>query len=73
MKRADQSNLSYLLASRPLIVKRNGQHVCLHDAFSGEVLGGQSSVRLIQNPGEVTRLIVEFVCDGKYVRMDGEP
>ncbi len=72
MKSSTQSNLSYLLASRPLVVKRSGQHVCLHDAFSGEVLGGQSSVKLIQNPGEATRLVVEFVCDGTHVRMDGE-
>ncbi|MBI6798672.1 hypothetical protein [Pseudomonas syringae] len=72
MKNADQSNLSYLLSSRPLIVKRKGQHVCLHDAFSGEVLGGQKSVKLIQEAGQITRLVVEFVCDGEYVRMDGE-
>ncbi len=52
--------------------KRSGPYVCLHDAFSGEVLGGQSSVKLIQNPGEATRLVVEFVCDGTHVRLDGE-
>jgi hypothetical protein len=72
MKIAEQTSLQYLLASRPLIVKRKGMHVCLHDAFSGEVLGGQKSVQLIQEAGEPTRLIVEFFCDGKYVRMDGE-
>ncbi|WP_229628750.1 hypothetical protein [Pseudomonas syringae] len=53
-------------------MKRKGQHVCLHDAFSGEVLGGQKSVKLIQEAGQITRLVVEFVCDGEYVRMDGE-
>jgi len=72
MKTDEQSNLQYLLSSRPLIVKRKGMHVCLHDAFSGEVLGGQKSVKLIQEAGEATRLVVEFVCDGNYVRMAGE-
>ena len=72
MKTSDQSSLQYLLSSRPLVVKRNGPYVCLHDAFSGEVLAGQNSVQLIQEPGEITRLVVEFQCDGKYVRLQGE-
>ncbi|URD41449.1 hypothetical protein M6G63_18670 [Pseudomonas sp. BYT-5] len=72
MKSAEQSRLKYLLSSRPLIVKREGMHVCLHDAFSGEVLAGQTKVQLIQEPGEVTRLVVEFNCDGEYVRLQGE-
>ena len=72
MKREEQSRLSYLLSSRPLVVKRNGIHVCLHDAFSGEVLAGQTKVQLIQEAGEVTRLIVEFNCDGSHVRLQGE-
>lgn len=72
MKKEDQSRLSYLLSSRPLVVKRQGNHVCLHDAFSGEVLAGQARVQLIQEPNEVTRLVVEFNCDGTHVRLDGE-
>lgn len=72
MKKAEQSRINYLLASRPLVVKRHGPHVCLHDAFSGEVLAGQTKVQLIQEPGESTRLIVEFNCDGNYVRLQGE-
>ena len=72
MKRDNQSNLDYLLTSRPLIVKRHGLHVCLHDAFSGEVLAGQTKVQLIQNADEFTRLVVEFTCDGKHVRLDGD-
>jgi len=72
MKSAEQSRLKYLLSSRPLIVKREGMHVCLHDAFSGEVLAGQTKVQLIQEPGEVTRLVVEFSCDGSYVRLEGD-
>lgn len=72
MKTPDQSSLQYLMSSRPLIIKRHGHSVCLHDAFSGEVLAGQSSVRLIQKPGEITRLVVEFQCDGKHVRLPGE-
>lgn len=72
MKSSEQSRLNYLLTSRPLIVKRNGLHYCLHDAFSGEVLAGQAQVRLVQNPNEVARLIVEFSCDGTHVRLDGE-
>lgn len=72
MKKADQSRLSYLLSSRPLLVKRSGLHVCLHDAFSGEVLAGQTKVQLIQEPGQVTRLVVEFNCDGNHVRLQGD-
>jgi len=72
MKAVDQSKLRYLLTSRPLVVKRNGLHVCLHDAFSGEVLAGQTRVQLIQEPNQLPRLIVEFSCDGKHVRLDGE-
>ncbi|WP_449432337.1 hypothetical protein [Pseudomonas putida] len=72
MKSAEQSRLNYLLSSRPLIVKREGMHVCLHDAFSGEVLAGQTKVQLIQEAGEMTRLIVEFNCDGERVRLVGE-
>ncbi|HDS1772049.1 hypothetical protein NPS33_05660 [Pseudomonas putida] len=72
MKNEEQSRLSYLLSSRPLVVKRDGLHVCLHDAFSGEVLAGQTKVQLIQEAGEVTRLIVEFNCDGRNVRLQGE-
>lgn len=72
MKSAEQSRLKYLLSSRPLVVKRDGMHVCLHDAFSGEVLAGQTKVQLIQEAGEVTRLVVEFSCDGTHVRLDGE-
>jgi len=72
VKSAAQSKLKYLLSSRPLIVKRDGMHVCLHDAFSGEVLAGQTKVQLIQEAGEMTRLIVEFHCDGEHVRLLGE-
>lgn len=72
MKRDDQSRLNYLLTSRPLIVKRNGMHVCLHDAFSGEPLAGQTNVRLEQGVGQVTKVVVEFNCDGSHVRLQGE-
>lgn len=72
MKCSENSRLKYLLSSRPLIVKREGMHVCLHDAFSGEVLAGQTKVQLIQEPGQVTRLVVEFNCDGEHVRLQGE-
>lgn len=72
MKSAERSRLKYLLSSRPLIVKREGMHVCLHGAFSGEVLAGQTKVQLIQEPGQVTRLVVEFNCDGEHVRLQGE-
>lgn len=70
MKRAEQSKIRYLLSSRPLIVKRDGQYLCLHDAFSGEVLAGQTKVQIIQEAGEVVRLLVEFQCDGSYVRLE---
>ncbi|MGE6387365.1 hypothetical protein ACQKEN_17075 [Pseudomonas sp. NPDC078416] len=72
MKRADQSRLSYLLSSRPLIIKKNGVHVCVHDAFSGEVLGGQLRVELIQGPESFAVLRVEFAVDGQMVRLEGE-
>ncbi|MEW2971544.1 hypothetical protein BGP84_06625 [Pseudomonas putida] len=72
MRTAEQSRIKYLLSSRPLVVKRDGMHVCLHDAFSGEVLAGQTKVQLIQEAGQVTRLVVEFNCDGTHVRLDGE-
>lgn len=72
MKTAEQSRIKYLLSSRPLVVKRDGMHVCLHDAFSGEVLAGQTKVQLIQEAVQVTRLVVEFNCDGTHVRLDGE-
>lgn len=72
MKSAEKSRLKYLLSSRPLIVKREGMHLCLHDAFSGEVLAGQTKAQLIQEPGQVTRLVVEFNCDGEQVRLQGE-
>ncbi|MCL8303133.1 hypothetical protein, partial [Pseudomonas mosselii] len=71
MRTAEQSRIKYLLSSRPLVVKRDGMHVCLHDAFSGEVLAGQTKVQLIQEAGQVTRLVVEFNCDGTHVRLDG--
>lgn len=72
MKREEQSRLNYLLTSRPLVVKRHGINVCLHDAFSGEVLAGQTKVELVQRPGELTKLVVEFACDGEHVRLQGE-
>ena len=72
MKTDGQSRLAYLLSSRSLVVKREGIHVCLHDAFSGEVLAGQTKVQLIQEAGQVTRLIVEFNCDGRQVRLEGD-
>ncbi len=72
MKRSDQSRLKYLLSSRPLIIKRNGQHVCLHDAFSGEVLGGQMRVSLHQEPDCIAVLRVEFAVDGEMVRLVGK-
>jgi hypothetical protein len=72
VKQKGESNLSYLLRSRPLIVKRNGLEVCLHDAFSGEVLAGQAHCELIQSPGEHPVVRVEFVCDGRHVRLGGD-
>jgi hypothetical protein len=72
MKRPDQSNLRYLLESRPLVLKRNGIHVCLHDAFSGEVLGGQMRVEMVQEADSIAVLRVDFALDGRYVRIDGE-
>ena len=72
MKSAAQSKLKYLLLSRPLIVKRDGPYLCLHDAFSGEVLAGQSKVQIIQEAGEIIRILVEFNCDGSYVRLADE-
>jgi hypothetical protein len=72
MKRSDHSELQYLLSSRPLLIKRNGMHLCLHDAFSGEVLAGQSRIELIQECGQVATLRVEFNCDGRHVRLEGE-
>lgn len=73
MKKPDQSKLNYLLTSRPLILKRHGHFVCLHDAFSGEVLAGQNQVQLIQEGDSLTRIVVEFICDGEQVRLGGEP
>jgi hypothetical protein len=72
MKRADQSHLSYLLSSRPLIIKKNGAYACVHDAYSGEVLGGQLRVQLIQEPDSMAVLRVEFSVDGQMVRLDGD-
>ena len=72
MKRSDQSRLSYLLSARPLIVKQDGVHVCLHDAFSGEVLGGQMRVSLHQEPDSIAVLRVEFSVDGEMVRLEGK-
>jgi hypothetical protein len=72
MKRADQSRLSYLLTSHPLIIKKNGMHVCVHDAFSGEVLGGQRRLELIQESQSLAVLRVEFAVDGQMVRLEGE-
>lgn len=67
-----ESNLSRLLSSRPLILKRSGLHVCLHDAFSGEVLAGQVRCELIQEPGRHPVIRVEFECDGETVRLGGD-
>lgn len=72
MKPVGQSKLEYLLTSRPLIVKQNGLHVCLHDAFSGEVLGGQMRVELVQEPESYAVLRVEFAVDGEMVRLEGK-
>ncbi|MCD5996493.1 hypothetical protein KDX38_23165 [Pseudomonas sp. CDFA 602] len=72
MRNTDQSRLSYLLSSRPLILKQNGLHVCLHDAFSGEILGGQLRVELIQEPDSLAVLRVEFAVDGQMVRLEGK-
>lgn len=72
MKRSDQSRLKYLLSSRPLIIRQDGIHVCLHDAFSGEVLGGQARVSLHQEPETFAVLRVEFVVDGEMVRLEGK-
>ncbi len=72
MRRPDQSRLKYLLSSRPLVIKQNGIHVCLHDAFSGEVLGGQIRVELVQEPGAIAVLRVEFSVDGEMVRLEGQ-
>ena len=71
MKRSDQSRLSYLLSARPLLIKQDGHHVCLHDAFSGEVLGGQMRVSLHQEPDSLAVLRVEFTIDGEMVRLAG--
>jgi len=72
MKRSDQSRLSYLLSARPLIIKQDGAYVCLHDAFSGEVLGGQIRVSLHQEPDSLAVLRVEFSVDGEMVRLEGK-
>lgn len=72
MKRSDQSRLQYLLSSRPLTIKQDGIHVCLHDAFSGEVLGGQMRCELIQEPDSLPVLRVEFWVDGEMVRLAGK-
>lgn len=49
--------------------------LCLHDAETGEVLGGQTLLRVEQGPCQLTKVIVEFnagpghgveiVCDDK--------
>jgi len=72
MKRPDQSRLKYLLSSRPLVIKQDGIHVCLHDAFSGEVLGGQMRVSLHQEADSFAVLRVEFAIDGEMVRLVGK-
>ena len=71
MKRSDQSRLRYLLSARPLILKQDGVYVCLHDAFSGEVLGGQIRCELIQEPDSMAILRVDFQIDGQMVRLAG--
>lgn len=47
-------------------------HVCVHDAFSGEVLGGQRRLELIQESQSLAVLRVEFAVDGQMVRLEGE-
>jgi hypothetical protein len=72
VKKSPGIDLRKLLSARPLVLKRNGMHVCLHDAFSGEVLANQASVELIQVPDSLPIIRVDFICDGQRVRIDGD-
>lgn len=72
VKKSPGIDLRKLLSTRPLVLKRNGMHVSLHDAFSGEALANQTSVELIQVPGSLPIIRVDFICDGQYVRIDGD-
>lgn len=54
------------MISRALILKRNELgEVAVHDAETGQILSAQTSVRLVQEPDNFTRVIVEFSAGGE--------
>ncbi len=71
------NEIARLLSERTLVIKPARSTVCtpnalvLHDAVSGEVLGGQCSVEIRQLPGELATATVTLVVDGRYVRIEG--
>lgn len=51
---------------RKLVLKRTdnkAKALVLHDAQTGEILVGQQSLQVIQEPNELTRIVVTFVAD----------
>jgi hypothetical protein len=70
-----KSKLQRLLSQRPLILRPDPSgigHVCLHDAVSGQALGCQSRVRLVQKPGQLPEVTVTFQVDGCLLRIEGK-
>lgn len=57
------------MGTRDLVVRRNKRgQLCLHDAQTGQPLAAQASLNIVQEPGEVTAVIVRFVADPRAPR-----
>lgn len=55
-----------MMDSRKLILKRGSgknKALILHDAQTGEPLASQKNVQVIQDPFELTRIVVTFIAD----------
>ncbi|WP_342594526.1 hypothetical protein AAGT95_16700 [Salinicola lusitanus] len=44
---------------------KNGHSYALHDSNTGEILPAQQRVEVIQEPGDLTKVVVTFVADAR--------
>lgn len=62
------------IKARPLVVKRLGSQLALHDEQTGELLQGQTSVVLESYSGEPPKITVTFDAWGAHgIRFEDEP
>lgn len=60
--------------ARPLVVKRTGRQLAIHDELTGELLQGQTSVILESHSGGPPKVTVTFDAWGAHgVRFEDEP